>query len=68
MPWPRRPYVVDEGTWAPRPTARSLLESKGMKVTTPDLEHSARMCRGSISKATTPRSGPAGLLDRINAL
>jgi len=59
---------VDAGTLADEADGTNLLESKGMKVTTPDLEAFRKHVQGVYLESDYAKDWPAGLLDRINAL
>ncbi|AKI02006.1 TRAP-type C4-dicarboxylate transport system, periplasmic component [Hoeflea sp. IMCC20628] len=59
---------VDEGTMATEAEGTSLLESNGLKVTTPDLEAFRKHVQGVYLESDYAKAWPEGLIDRINAL
>ncbi|HEY8595300.1 MAG TPA: TRAP transporter substrate-binding protein DctP [Devosiaceae bacterium] len=59
---------VDQGTLATEAEGTSLLESKGLKVTTPNLEAFRSHVQSVYLASDYAKDWPAGLLDRINAL
>ncbi|MCB1497710.1 MAG: TRAP transporter substrate-binding protein DctP [Bauldia sp.] len=60
--------LVDEGTLATEADGVALLESHGMKVTTPDLDAFRTHVQQEYLNSDYAKEWPEGLLDRINAL
>lgn len=60
--------LVDEGTLATEADGVALLESHGMKVTTPDLDAFRDHVQEQYLNSDYAKEWPEGLLDRINAL
>jgi TRAP-type transport system periplasmic protein len=59
---------VDDETLGTEADGRNLLESKGLKVTTPDLDAFRTHVQGVYLESDYAKDWPKGLLERINAL
>lgn len=59
---------VDKGTLETEAEGTSLLESNGLKVTTPDLDAFRSHVQGVYLESDYAKDWPKGLLERINAL
>lgn len=59
---------VDEGTLATEAEGTSLLESNGLKVTTPDRDAFRKHVQAAYLESDYAKAWPEGLIDKINAL